>query len=46
LKNKLYESKAWAGSLNAKKMQAAFIVLAYILAPLLNREIERNLLGG
>jgi hypothetical protein len=27
--NKLYETKAWAKSLNSKKMQAAFIVLAY-----------------
>ena len=42
MKNKLYEIKAWAKSLNAKKMQAAFIVLTYNLSQLLNREIEGN----
>jgi hypothetical protein len=42
VKNKLYEIKAWAKSLNAKKMQAAFIVLTYNLSQLLNREIEGN----
>jgi len=39
LKNKLYETKAWAMSYNAKKMQAAFIVLAYNLAQLLSDEV-------
>ncbi len=43
IENKLYEIKAWAASLNAKKMQATFIVLAYNLAQLLNREIEVQL---
>lgn len=46
VKNKLYETKAWAKSLNAKKMQAAFIVLAYNLSQLLNREIEGNTPDG
>ncbi len=40
LKNKLYESKAWAMSPNAKRMQAAFIILAYNLAQLLHEKIE------
>jgi hypothetical protein len=43
LKNKLYEIKAWAASLNAKKMQATFIVLAYNLAQVLDQEIESQL---
>ena len=42
IKNKLYELKAWAASHNAKKMQATFIVLAYNLSQLLNREIEKH----
>jgi len=46
LKNKPYETKAWDKSLNAKKMQAAFIVLAYNLSQLLNREIEGNTPDG
>ncbi len=46
IKNKLYEIKAWAASLNAKKMQATFIVLGYNLAQLLNREIEVQLPEG
>ena len=41
LKNKLYETKAWAMSYTARKMQAAFIVLAYNLAQLMSDEIER-----
>lgn len=46
IKNKLYEIKAWAKSLNAKKMQATFIVLVYNLSHLLNREIEENTPDG
>ncbi len=46
LKNKFYEIKAWAASLNAKKMQATFIVLAYNLVQLLNREMEVQLPEG
>ena len=42
LKNKLYEQKAWAKSNEAKKMQAAFTVLAYNLAKLLNQKIENE----
>jgi len=40
IKNKLYETKAWAMSANAKKMQAAFIVLAYNLAQLLHQDAD------
>lgn len=40
LKNKLYEQKAWAKSNEAKTMQAAFTILAYNLAKLLNEKIE------
>jgi len=36
LKNKLYETKAWAMSTTAKKTQAAFIVLTYNLSQLLS----------
>ena len=39
VKNKLGESKAWAKSGTAKKMQAQFIALAYNLGQLLHREI-------
>jgi len=40
IKNKLYETKAWAMSYEAKRMQAAFIVLAYNLAQLLHADLE------
>lgn len=40
IKNKLYEQKAWAKSLVAKKMQAGFNVLAYNLARLMSQDIE------
>ena len=46
IKNKLYETKAWAASLNAKTMQATFIVLTYNLAQLINEEIEKNHMDG
>lgn len=39
VKNKLHEAKAWATSEEAKKMQAAFIVLAYNLARLLREKV-------
>jgi len=42
LKNKLHEVKAWALSLEAKRMQAAFIVLAYNLSQLLHEKIEAD----
>lgn len=41
IKNKLYETKAWAMSTNAKQMQAAFIVLAYNLAQLLHQDADQ-----
>ena len=37
VKNKLHETKAWAMSFDAKRMQAAFIALAYNLSQLLIR---------
>ena len=40
IKNKLHETKAWAMSPTAKRMQAAFIVTAYNLAQLLHSQIE------
>jgi hypothetical protein len=42
LKNKLYETKAWAMSTNAKRMQAAFIITAYNLAQLLHAGMEEQ----
>lgn len=42
LKNKLHEVKAWALSLEAKRMQAAFIVLAYNLSQLLHEKVEAD----
>jgi hypothetical protein len=42
LKNKLHETKAWAKSNTAKRMQAAFTVLAYNLAHLLHLTIQRE----
>jgi len=40
IKNKIYETKAWAMTYDAKRMQAAFIITAYNLAQLLHVEIE------
>jgi Transposase DDE domain len=42
LKNKLHEIKAWALSLEAKCMQAAFIGLAYNLSQLLHEKVEED----
>jgi hypothetical protein len=42
IKNKIYETKAWAMSDNAKQMQALFIITAYNLAQLLNNGINRQ----
>ena len=42
IKNKLHELKAWALSLEAKCMQAAFIVLAYNLGQLLHEKVEQD----
>ena len=39
-KNKLKETKAWAKSITAKRMQAQFIVLTYNLLLRLNRQIQ------
>ena len=45
IKNKIYETKAWAGGETAKKMQAAFTCLAYNLARLLSvrREVKNQI---
>ena len=42
IKNKLGETKAWAKSENAKKMQAHFITLAYNLGQLLHADLMEN----
>lgn len=42
IKNKLHEAKAWAASEEAKKMQAAFIVLAYNLTRSLNEKVVED----
>lgn len=42
IKNKLGETKAWAKSGTAKKMQAQFITLAYNLGRLLHENLEKN----
>jgi hypothetical protein len=42
LKNKLHEVKAWALSLEAKRMEATFIVLAYNLSQLLHEKVEED----
>ncbi len=42
VKNKLHETKAWALSPEAKRMQATFIVLAYNLSQLLHEKVEED----
>lgn len=42
VKNKLHELKAWALSLEAKRMQAIFIILAYNLSQLLHEKVEED----
>jgi hypothetical protein len=42
IKNKLHETKAWAMSFDAKRMQAAFIALAYNLSQLLHEKVEED----
>ncbi len=42
IKNKLHETKAWAMSHEAKRMQAAFIVLAYNLSQLLHEKVTED----
>jgi len=42
IKNKLHETKAWAMSLEAKRMQATFIILAYNLSQLLHAQTSQD----